>query len=39
MSEDNFKSNVMCGEMSTIPLEQLTTIVDKVATILWCENF
>lgn len=33
---ENFKSNVMCGEMSTIPLEQLTTIVDKVCWLV-CE--
>ena len=28
--EDNFKTIVMFGEMSVIPLDQLTNMVDKV---------
>ena len=28
--QEKFKSNVMYGEMSIIPLEQLTTIVERV---------
>ena len=34
INEENFKSEVVYGEMATIPLEQLTTIVDKVQIIL-----